>query len=1230
MLYSVRSGPYLAPFLVDGGLPMKGCVTNNGWRRWGVFIGAVVCIIFLQVETGRAQTWGSITTIDYDVDDHSYSNTLIGMDFDSNNRPIAVYCDDPTDTLIYLYFSDPSIPTYGAVSIGSCTGGYNSNADIKLNPDTGVILVIYNSGSSSALYAARCSGANGYGSNCINPGNWSSGTAVISGGTAMQVYDLDYDAYNDRWGLLYASGTSMIYSTSTTGTSWTPQTTISCGSANCETDGVNMRNIAHSGNGKIAIAYPGRNVTYGYVYPCIKWYDGSSWSASKCDFESQSYQYAVAPDVAFDSSNNLAMVYALKLSSNYTLKESLYNWSTWTSTTIQSSSLSWGNYVYPGISLRRSDGGELSLIYNDPNLRYRKKTGSSWGNYTTIASGSFNCGEEHAISSNGAVAVLYIYGSGYGHYDYIRYAYAPPTNSPPAADAGPDQTGIAEEATISLSGTCTDSNPTDTLTEGWSQTGGTSCGAIGGASDQSGTSPLAVSASCIAPDVSANETLVFQLTCGDGQANATDTVDITVNAAPTAMPQSVSTAEDTAKFITLSGSDPNGEPLSYSIVTGPSHGALNGIPPNVIYIPEYNYHDSDSFTFTVTDGIQDSGAATISISVGGVNDIPVADAGPDQNNVTPPTVVFLDGTGSFDVDGDGLTYSWTQVSGPSAALSDSSTAQPTFSPTASGIYTFRLIVNDGTIDSNPDDVDIPVMNVAPVVEACPNRAVDPYGNVTLTCNATDANGDALMYSWTKISGPSLPVDFPTADPELSFTVPRAPPGTTIVLRCGASDGAGGNGDDEVVLTVNAKPPFGDLNFGRIDERRYAFDAGGFEFYNSDEATYQWTVIDAPTGATAILTGDASAGASFAGDRVGDYTVRVCVSDGYNQTCREGTVSVENVLPVVTVEDQYREVEYVLGSGNIEIPVTISDDNNDSIATGRWEIVSGPDTLRFVGNAIDTMRYQYKRGTYQIRKYVCDENGGCRYSSPIMIHWPNNPPEIEDEEIVFQGATLQAGRHTFSHFTGSVTVEALFSDYDGDNLAYTWDVEAANQDVVGFTYAGSGRAVFRIRKAGTTSIVIAVNDGYGGTTSQRLAIYQPVPDVDEDDLSIVISQWEASGTVPSQIRGQLSSPVWPVVTVNGVVSDVALSESPGTINSLKANAYTGPYDTYLFSTANIPNDDAAALSIQILTELDGEQVLLASKSISRGEIGGDEQPLDWWGRGERPIAGGGGCSLIPAR
>ncbi|MEJ5297594.1 MAG: Ig-like domain-containing protein [Armatimonadota bacterium] len=88
-----------------------------------------------------------------------------------------------------------------------------------------------------------------------------------------------------------------------------------------------------------------------------------------------------------------------------------------------------------------------------------------------------------------------------------------------------------------------------------------------------------------------------------------------VNYAPLALPASITTGHATPVSLTLQGSDPEGQPLSYALVSQPAHGTVTGTPPAITYTPAPGFLGSDSFTFKVNDGQQDSAPAMVSITV---------------------------------------------------------------------------------------------------------------------------------------------------------------------------------------------------------------------------------------------------------------------------------------------------------------------------------------------------------------------------------------------------------------------------------------------------------------------------------------------------------------------------------------------------------------------------------------------------------------------------------------
>ena len=101
-----------------------------------------------------------------------------------------------------------------------------------------------------------------------------------------------------------------------------------------------------------------------------------------------------------------------------------------------------------------------------------------------------------------------------------------------------------------------------------------------------------------------------------GSVNDQFTISKTIgNSPPVANAQSVTVTKDTSKLITLTATDLNADPLTYSVVAQPTHGTLTGTAPSLTYNPQNGYTGTDSFTFKANDGTVDSNIATISITV---------------------------------------------------------------------------------------------------------------------------------------------------------------------------------------------------------------------------------------------------------------------------------------------------------------------------------------------------------------------------------------------------------------------------------------------------------------------------------------------------------------------------------------------------------------------------------------------------------------------------------------
>ena len=88
-----------------------------------------------------------------------------------------------------------------------------------------------------------------------------------------------------------------------------------------------------------------------------------------------------------------------------------------------------------------------------------------------------------------------------------------------------------------------------------------------------------------------------------------------VNGAPVANDQPVTAKKNNAVATTLTRSDVHGDPLTFSVLTGPSNGSLSGTAPNLTYTPNAGFNGIDTFTYKATDGVLDSNEATVGVTV---------------------------------------------------------------------------------------------------------------------------------------------------------------------------------------------------------------------------------------------------------------------------------------------------------------------------------------------------------------------------------------------------------------------------------------------------------------------------------------------------------------------------------------------------------------------------------------------------------------------------------------
>ncbi|HEX7174222.1 MAG TPA: Ig-like domain-containing protein [Pyrinomonadaceae bacterium] len=188
------------------------------------------------------------------------------------------------------------------------------------------------------------------------------------------------------------------------------------------------------------------------------------------------------------------------------------------------------------------------------------------------------------------------------------------------------------------------------------------------------------------------------------------------NEPPFAVSQSVATNEDTPLAVTLTvNQGDDNDPLTYTIESGPAHGALSGTAPNLTYTPAANYSGPDAFAFRASDGANSSNLATVSISVVSVNDPPlVGDDTASVNEDTGPNPIdVLRNDTTAPEDGETLTIaSVTQGAHGSVVIIDGG-SRLTYAPAAgfSGEDAFTYTASDGNGGAATATVRVTVIDV---------------------------------------------------------------------------------------------------------------------------------------------------------------------------------------------------------------------------------------------------------------------------------------------------------------------------------------------------------------------------------------------------------------------------------------------------------------------------------------------------------------------------------------
>lgn len=247
----------------------------------------------------------------------------------------------------------------------------------------------------------------------------------------------------------------------------------------------------------------------------------------------------------------------------------------------------------------------------------------------------------------------------------------------------------------------------------------------------------------------------FEFGVSDGSIfSSPATVSITVlpaNQRPVAHHHSIKVAADASSHpFQISGSDPDGDSLTFEVTRQPASGRLTGTAPNLTYQPDPGFSGSDSIRFTVSDGSLISDPATVLISVIAANRVPVAQS--LAVSTTQGTSLPLTLAGS-DPDGDAIQFKVHKAPSKGTLLGVPPLVTYLPGPDFLGSDSFQFIVSDGKADSAPATVSIEVTSLnSPPLAIAASLVTGLNMPIPVVLAGFDPDGDPLSFEIDRLPG----------------------------------------------------------------------------------------------------------------------------------------------------------------------------------------------------------------------------------------------------------------------------------------------------------------------------------------------------------------------------------------------------------------------------------------------------------------------------------------------
>lgn len=603
--------------------------------------------------------------------------------------------------------------------------------------------------------------------------------------------------------------------------------------------------------------------------------------------------------------------------------------------------------------------------------------------------------------------------------------------------------------------------------------------------------------------------------------------------------------------VSLNDSDPDGDPLTYSVISGPASGTFTMNPDGTyLYVPEQEFNGFVFITYEVCDpgGLCDQG--TIELAMLFLNDPPVA-----NDDVYYMSVNTVLNANVFDNDieiDDEPNFLNVMIPPTQGTVNMATTGAFTYTPPTDFIgtvtFTYRTCDPCEVCDQATVTIYVTTPNVPPIAEN-DETFTSEDGNVSGTVAANDSDPEGMPLIYSVLVGPSHGDLTFNANGTYIYTPYLNYWGWDQVIYqvCDPYNDCGQAVLDIEVLFVNDVPIAGDDFFTMNEDEILNGYLGDNDFEYDDEFVF-YNVSQAPAVGTLNLFNDGYFTYTPPANYFGVVTAEYFVVDPCG-TMDFATITF-TILPVndppQAFEDEVSGDEDTIISGSVA-----GNDSDVESAVLSFTALTNPEEGDLVMNDDGSFTFTPNPnffGYLLIDYQVCDEEEACTQSVlAIEVVSVNDAPVANDDNI-----------STLEDIPASGSVAANDEDADGDELTYTL-ISPPGNGMLTLNSDGSFTYTPAPNDNGVYTATYEVSDGNGGIDQATLTIIITGVNDALEAINDAYTIAEDSGTFSGNLGDNDSDPDGDILSysvVVGATSGVFNLNADGSFTYTPASNYNG--------------------------------------------------------------------------